>query len=236
MKKIIGKVRKALDEYSMINDNDKIAIALSGGKDSVALLVALCEIKKYYSKKFDVIAITLDPCFNNKKTDFSSISELCEKLNVKHIIKQTNLWEIIFEIRREKSPCSLCSKMRKGILHTLCVEHNCQRIALGHHQDDAIETFFMNLFNNGKLECFSPLSYLSRRNLFMIRPLILCSEKEVKNFVFNNNLPVCKSDCPMDGHTERENFKSLTNLMESKYPNLRKNLMNSLKKSHLNNW
>lgn len=220
----------------MINDNDKIAVALSGGKDSVALLVALCEIKKYYSKKFDVIAITLDPCFNNKKTDFSSISELCEKLNVKHIIKQTNLWEIIFEIRKEKSPCSLCSKMRKGILHTLCVEHNCQRIALGHHQDDAIETFFMNLFNNGKLECFSPLSYLSRRNLFMIRPLILCSEKEIKNFVFNNNLPVCKSDCPMDGHTERENFKNLTNLMESKYPNLRKNLINSLKKSHLNNW
>ncbi len=236
MNNVIGKVRRALDEYSMINDNDKVAIALSGGKDSVALLVALCEIKKYYSKKFEVIAITLDPCFNNKKTDFSSISKLCEKLNVQHIIKKTNLWEIIFDIRKERSPCSLCAKMRRGILHTVCIEHNCQRIALGHHQDDAIETFLMNLFHNGKLECFSPLSYLSRRNLFMIRPMILCNEKEIKNFIFNYNLPTCKSNCPMDGHTERENFKNLTNLIESKYPNLRKNLINSLKKSNLNNW
>lgn len=165
MNKIIGKVRRALDEYNMINDNDKIAIALSGGKDSLALLVTLSEIKKYYSKKFEIIAITLDPCFNDNQTDFSNVSKLCDKLNVEHVIKQTNLWEIIFKIRKERSPCSLCSKMRRGILHTLCIEHNCQRIALGHHQDDAIETFFMNLFYNGKLECFSPLSYLSRRNL-----------------------------------------------------------------------
>lgn len=236
MNKIIGKVRRALDEYNMISDNDKVAIALSGGKDSVALLVVLSEIKKYYSKRFDIIAITLDPCFNNKKTDFSNISKLCDKISVEHIIKQTNLWEIIFEIRKEKSPCSLCSKMRRGILHTICIEQKCKKIALGHHQDDAIETFFMNLFNNGKLECFSPISYLSRRDLFMIRPMILCNEKEIKNFIYNYKFPICKSDCPMDGHTERENFKNLTNLIESKYPNLRKNLINSLKKSHLNNW
>ena len=176
MQKLLGYVRCALDKYKMIDEGDNIAVAVSGGKDSVALLAALGAIRRFYPIKFSLTAITIDPCFNGQETDYSPIEKLCEEMEIPYIIKRTELGTIIFETRKEKNPCSLCARMRRGLLHDTTKEAGCNKIALGHHLDDAAETFMMNLFSGGRISCFSPVSYLSRKELYMIRPLVLARE------------------------------------------------------------
>lgn len=229
MKQLISKVRAGIEAYKMIEDGDKIAVCISGGKDSIYLLYALNEIKKYSKVHFEIIAIHADPCFNNKNSDLSQIENYCKSNNIKIIIKRTTLAKIIFEDRKENNPCSLCSHMRRGILHDLAKENGCNKIALGHHLDDAIETFFLNLFNNGIISCFTPNTYLSRKNIHMIRPLIFCEENKVISEVKRLNLPFIKSACPEDGKTERENVKLLIKALEEKYPDLKKKIFNVLK-------
>lgn len=236
MREFIGKVRAAIDKYSMITENDVVGVGVSGGKDSLALLYSLNEIRKYYPLNFNIKAITLDPCFNNVYADYSKITDFCNSIGIEHVIKREPIWEIVFEIRKEKNPCSLCSRMRRGILHNACIEHNCTKIALGHHMDDAVETFFMNLFDGGKIGCFSPVSYLTKKKLYMIRPMIFCYEKETAKICRVKNLPLYCNICSEEGKTERDKVKNIIFSLENQYPELRKKLITSLQNSNISQW
>ena len=236
MQKLLSYVRSACEHYDMINDNDKIAVGVSGGKDSLVLLTALCEMRRFYPKKYDIIAITLDPCFENTHTDYSDIEQLCSSYGIEYVIKRTELYHIIFETRKEKNPCSLCARMCRGSLHDLAKELGCNKIALGHHSDDAVQTFFMNLFENGAAECFSPVSFLSRKNLTMIRPLIFTKEKDIARVAKKINLPVVQSRCTVDGSTNRVKTEELIKELEKQYPALRKKVLNALQKGNISKW
>lgn len=236
MQKLMSRMRAAMEKYNMIEDGDRIAVGLSGGKDSVALLVALAEMRRFYPKKYELVAITADMRFDNSDTDYSALEKLCEQLNVPYVVKRTQLADIVFNIRKESNPCSLCAKMRRGILHDIAIENSCNKIALGHHMDDAVETFFMNLLKGGNIECFCPVTYLSRKNLYMIRPMILATEAVVAGAVKQNNLQVVKSKCPMDHTSEREKTKELVKNLNREYPQLREKVIGALQRKGLSNW
>ncbi len=236
MKHICSLMRNAVDTYNMIEESDRIAVGVSGGKDSLVLLYGLSLLKNYYPKKFDIVAITLDPCFENKDSDFSAIEDFCKKLNVEYHIKRTELYNVVFENRQEKNPCSLCARMRRGILHDMSKAYNCNKIALGHHKDDAAETVLMNLFQGGTFSCFSPVTYLSNKDITMIRPMIHLEERDVENACRRNNLPVTKSNCPVDKETTREETKKLIVDLERDYPALKNKIINALKKDNISNW
>lgn len=207
MQKILGYMRKAIQEFDLIQDGDKIAVGVSGGKDSLVLLEGLVRLKRFIGIDYEVTAITLDPRFGGTDGDYSSVEEMCQRLGVNFILKRTHIGEIVFDIRHETNPCSLCARMRRGALHDAAKEAGCNKIALGHNYDDAVETFVMNLFNEGRLGCFAPKSYLSRKDITMIRPLVFAPEKEVRNAAKRSGLEVVKSKCPADGHTSREETK-----------------------------
>ena len=236
MKKLLSLTRAAVDKYNMIEAGDKIAVGVSGGKDSLALLYALAKLRDFYPKPFSLVAITLDYQFNGVAEDYTAIEALCKELQVEYIVRRTNLWEVIFETRKEKNPCSLCAKMRRGLLHDTAVANGCNKVALGHHLDDAAETFLMNLLNGGKIGCFSPVSYLSNKKLYLIRPLIFAYEKDVAAAARRANLPVVKSRCPMDKESNRQNMKELLKSLEKDYPAVRKKIVCALERSHIDNW
>lgn len=200
-------MRKAIQEFDLIQDGDKIAVGVSGGKDSLVLLEGLVRLKRFIGIDYEVTAITLDPRFGGIDRDYSSVEEMCQRLGVDFILKRTHIGEIVFDVRQETNPCSLCARMRRGALHDAAKEAGCNKIALGHNYDDAVETFVMNLFNEGRLGCFAPKSYLSRKDITMIRPLVFAPEKEVRNAAKRSGLEVVKSKCPADGHTSREETK-----------------------------
>ncbi len=236
MQKILGQMRKAITDYNMISDGDKIAVGVSGGKDSVVLLEALCLLRKFIGIDFGIVAVTLDPCFNKQEGDFGEITKLCEKYSVEHVIKRTDLWEIIFEVRREKNPCSLCARMRRGLLHDTAKEYGCNKVALGHHLDDAVETFFMNLFNEGRVGCFSPKSYLSRKDLYLIRPLIFTEESDILRASAKNNLPIVKSRCPADGVTNRETTKNFVKQRMKEDEFFKVKIIGAMKRGNISGW
>ncbi len=236
MRKTVSKVRAAVEKYDMINEGDRISVGVSGGKDSVLLLSSLAELRRFYPHKFELEAITLDPQFGGVPGDYSLIRELCKRLHVNYTVKRTDLWQIIFEIRKESNPCSLCARMRRGALHDLSKELGCNKIALGHHMDDAAETFYMNIFNGGRIASFSPVTYLSRKDLYMIRPLIFLTENETSSAAKRLNLPVVKSKCPADGVTERENVKSLLKLLEADYPDIKEKTVSAMQRSRISGW
>lgn len=236
MKKLLSLTRAAVDKYNMIEAGDKIAVGVSGGKDSLALLYALAKLRDFYPKPFSLVAITLDYQFNGVAEDYTAIEALCKKLQVEYIVRRTNLWEVIFKTRKEKNPCSLCAKMRRGLLHDTAVANGCNKVALGHHLDDAAETFLMNLLNGGKIGCFSPVSYLSNKKLYLIRPLIFAYEKDVAAAARRANLPVVKSRCPMDKVSNRQNMKELLKALEKDNPAVRKKIVGALERSHIDNW
>lgn len=236
MKKLLSLTRAAVDKYNMIEAGDKIAVGVSGGKDSLALLYALAKLRDFYPKPFSLVAITLDYQFNGIAEDYTAIEVLCKKLQVEYIVRRTNLWEVIFKTRKEKNPCSLCAKMRRGLLHDTAVANGCNKVAFGHHLDDAAETFLMNLLNGGKIGCFSPVSYLSNKKLYLIRPLIFAYEKDVAAAARRANLPVVKSRCPMDKVSNRQNMKELLKALEKDYPAVRKKIIGALERSHIDNW
>lgn len=207
MQKILGYMRKAIQEFDLIQNGDKIAVGVSGGKDSLVLLEGLVRLKRFIGINYEVTAITLDPRFGGTDGDYSSVEEMCQRLGVDFILKRTHIGEIVFDVRQETNPCSLCARMRRGALHDAAKEAGCNKIALGHNYDDAVETFVMNLFNEGRLGCFAPKSYLSRKDITMIRPLVFAPEKEVRSAAKRSGLEVVKSKCPADGHTSREETK-----------------------------
>lgn len=209
MKKILSRVRRAVDDYGMIKDGDKIAVGVSGGKDSLTLLCALAALKKFYPNRFELIAVSLDMGFEDM--DYGGVAELCESLEVEYILKKTDIAEIIFDIRKEKNPCSLCAKMRRGGVNDIAKERGCTTVALGHHNEDVIETFFLSLFYEGRLGCFSPVTYLSRKDINVIRPMIYVPEGDIKGYARRAGLPVVFNPCPMDGKSKREDMKEFIN-------------------------
>ena len=235
IQKILSRVRAAVQEYQMIETGDKIAVGVSGGKDSLVLLCALHELIRFYPKSFAITALTVDPCFSGE-ADFSPLQAFCDELAVPLVIRRTNLNEVVFKSREEKNPCSLCAKMRRGILHDMAVEVGCNKIALGHHLDDAAETFYMNLFRGGRMECFSPVSYLSRKNLTLIRPMILTQEKEITKAANKLSLPVMRASCPVDGHTERQKMKVLLKTLEQDYEVLNVKTVDAMRKAGISRW
>ncbi|MBQ7173021.1 MAG: tRNA 2-thiocytidine(32) synthetase TtcA [Clostridia bacterium] len=231
MKRILSFTRRALDDYGMISPGDKIAVGVSAGKDSLTLLCALAELRRFYPVPFEVCAITIDMGFEG--TDFSKIAAFCKDLDVPFHLVKTEISKIVFDIRKEKNPCSLCAKLRRGALHSAAKELGCNTVALGHHFDDAVETFVMNLFFEGRVGCFSPVTYLSRKEIKLIRPLLYLPEKDVRYFAAKVDLPVIKSPCPADGNTEREEIKKLLATLDRKYDGLRYRLFGALQRGEV---
>lgn len=236
MQKMMSHMRSAMEKYKMITAGDRVAVGLSGGKDSTAMLVALANIRRFYPEPFELVAISLDPCFGGEETDFSPLEKLCEEIGVEYIIKRTELGKIIFETRNEKNPCSLCAKMRRGALHDAAKAAGCNKVALGHHMDDAAETFMMNLLNGGHIGCFSPVTYLSRKDIHVIRPMIFCRESEPARICRRMELPVVKSRCPADGVTERESMKQLLSGYEKKYGDIRSKIIGAMQRKGIDGW
>ena len=233
LQRILSFTRRAVDDYGMIEAGDKIAVGISGGKDSLTLLAALAGLRRFYPKPFEIVAVTVDMGFPN--ADFSAIRGYCASLGVEYHILPTDIAKIIFEVRREPNPCSLCSKMRRGSLHAAAKELGCNKLALGHHFDDAVETFMLNLFYEGRLGCFSPVTYLSRSDLTLIRPLLYAQEKDVAHYARHAEppLPVMESPCPADKKTEREAMKTLLHSLEKSNKGLRHRIFGAICRSEL---
>ena len=203
----------------MIEAGDKIAVGVSGGKDSVTLLKLLAEYRRFSPERFDLVAITVDLSFSERDADFSPIKKLCDELSVEYLIEKTDIGKIVFDVRKETNPCALCSKMRKGALNSLAKEKGCNKIALGHHADDMIDTFLLSLFYEGRLSTFAPKSYLDKMDLTLIRPMIMIRESDVKTY--SKNLPIVDSCCPANKFTKREYVKSVVKDIAKEIPNVR---------------
>lgn len=236
MRKILSRTRAAVDDYKMIQDGDKIAVGVSGGKDSVMLLKALCDLKRFYPAKFEIVAITLDMRFDNQDGDFSPVQKLCDEYGIEYVIQKTDLYEIIFNIRKEECPCSLCARMRRGILHDTAKQLGCNKIALGHHLDDAAETFMMNLLIESRIGCFAPVTYLSRRDITMIRPLIYVRETAVEQAVERLDLPIIESKCPANEKTKREDAKILLQKLSDEYGDVPERIIGAMQRASIDRW
>lgn len=227
LQRILSFTRRAVDDYRMIEPHDKIAVGVSAGKDSLTLLTALATMRRFYPIPFELCAITVDMGFAG--ADFTPIADYCRELDVPYHVVPTQIAEIVFDIRKEKNPCALCANMRRGALNAAAKELGCQRVALGHHFDDVVDTFMLNLFYEGRIGCFSPVTYLSNTELYMIRPLIYAQEKDVSYYVRHTpHLPVLPSPCPANHATERESMKELLHELEKKYKGLRHRLFGAL--------
>ncbi len=223
---MLSVMRKGISTYKMIKDGDKIAVGVSGGKDSVTLLKLLAEYRRFSPEKFDLLAVTIDLNFKNNPADFTPIKNLCESLGVEYEILKTDIGEIVFDARKESNPCSLCSKMRKGALYDVAKKHGCNKVAIGHHRDDLIDTFILSLTYEGRLSTFAPKSYLSKTDLTLIRPMVMIKESDVLGF--SRDLPVVKSKCPADKQTKREEVKTFIKNMETLMPNAREMIFSAI--------
>ncbi len=228
-KHLLSYVRRAVDDYAMIDDGDRIAVGVSGGKDSLTLLCALAGLRRFYPKKFELLALTVDMGFEG--TDFSPIAALCEKLEVEYRIIPTQISKIIFEERKESNPCSLCAKMRRGVIHSSAKELGCNKVALGHHFDDVVETFMLNLYFEGRIGCFCPVTYLSRTDITLIRPMIYLPEKDVRYYAKKEDLPVVESSCPADGNTQREEIKRMLADLDRQHRGLRYRIFGAIQRA-----
>ena len=238
MNKILSLTRRCVEDYDMIQPNDTIAVGVSGGKDSLVLLTALAELRKFYPVPFNVVAITLDMghADGREGMDFSAVAEYCKKLDVPYTLIESEIHHVIFDLRKEKNPCSMCAKMRRGALHNALKDMGITKIALGHHYDDAIETFFLSLFYEGRLSCFQPVTFLDRTGITQIRPLLYCGENLVKHTVERLNLPVVENPCPANGNTKREEIKNLVYELNGRYPGLKGRAFGAMQRLPLPEW
>lgn len=234
LQRVLSLVRKACDDYEMIDEGDKIAIGISGGKDSLTLLYALSHLRRFYPKHFEVVAVTVDLGFNN--LDLSKIKELCESLNVTYHIEKTDIYDVVFNVRKESNPCSLCAKMRKGALNDAMKKIGCNKIAYAHHKDDVIDTMLLSLIYEGRFHTFSPVTYLDRTDLTVIRPLIYMNESDVLGFVNKYEVPVVKSPCPVDKKTKREFVKDIVKDINKETPGVRNRMFAAIKDSNIKGW
>lgn len=234
MQKILSYIRKAVDDYNMIENGDKIAVGLSGGKDSITLIMGLKALQRFYDKKFEVIAISINPGFEFFNSEF--LKKTCDDIGVRYIEEESHIKEIVFDIRDEKNPCSLCANLRRGILNSTAIREGCNKIALGHNEDDVLETFFLNLLYGGNINTFAPTSYMDRSKITLIRPLIYAPEKSIKTFIKKNNIEVMPKCCPMDGVSKREDMKKLIWEFQKEIPNVKANIYGAIKRSNIKGW
>lgn len=230
---LMSFVRRAVDNYDMIQEGDRIAVGLSGGKDSLALLTALAAMRRFYPQSYELCAVTVSLGFD---MDFTPVARYCEALEVPLSIVETEIGRLIFDDRKESNPCSLCSKMRKGALNSRALELNCNKTALGHNRDDVTETMLMSLIFEGRLHTFSPVTFLDRTGLYAIRPLIYAREKDIKAFAAKNELPVIKNACPADKNTKRQEIKELISTLSKNYPDLQDKVFGSIQRSTMTGW
>ncbi len=225
MQKLLSKLRQGINDYNLIQSGDKIAVGLSGGKDSLTLLKLLREYQKFSPEKFDLVAITLNPGLG---CDFSPLHSFCKEIDVEFHEIETYIGEIVFNIKKEKNPCSLCAKLRRGALNDYAKKFNCNKIALGHHLDDAIETFLLSMFYEGRVSCFSPKTKFEKAGITLIRPMIYIEESSTKSFSKKYNLPIIENPCPANGYTKREDIKNLIKTLKKDIPFIKKSLFSCL--------
>jgi len=234
MQKMMGLMRSCIDEYQMIDAGDRVAVGVSGGKDSLTLLVVLAALREYYPKPFTLEAISVDMGLGGM--DFSGVDALCREKGIPYTVVHTEIGKIIFDYRKEQNPCALCAKMRRGVLHDTMKEHGCGKIALGHHYDDAVETFLLSLFYEGRISCFDPVTYLSRTGITQIRPMLYIGEKAIAGFAAREKLPVVFNTCPADKHTKRQEVKELLAGLQAQYPDLKTKIFHAMQRLPLNGW
>ena len=227
MQKLLSKMRQAINDYNLIEDGDKIAVGLSGGKDSLTLLHLLNSYKKFSPQNFDLIAITLNP----GGVDNGPLHELCKNIDVPFYEIQTDIQKIVFEIKKESNPCSLCAKLRRGTLNNTAQKLGCNKVALGHHKDDALETLMLSLSYEGRINCFSPKTFMDKENITLIRPMIYIEEQNIKSIVRKYNFPVIHNPCPIDKKTKREDMKKLIFELNHRIPGFKKSLFGALTNS-----
>lgn len=226
LQQLMSYVRRAIDDFHMIEDGDKIAVGISGGKDSLTLLYALSGLRRFYPQKFEIYAVTVDLGFDNMKLD--KIEELCKELDVPYKIIKTDIAKIIFEDRKESNPCALCAKMRKGALNDAMKSLGCNKVAYAHHKDDVVITMLMSLIYEGRFHTFSPVTYLDRMDLTVIRPLMYMNEADVIGFVNKYDVPVVKSPCPADGNTKREYIAQLLQQLNRENPGVKERMFTAI--------
>ena len=229
-----GLVRRCVEDYDMIAPGDTVAVGVSGGKDSLVLLMALNELRRYYPKPFALEAITVELGFDGM--DFTPVAELCETLGVPYTRLKTDIKEVVFDVRKEDNPCSLCAKMRRGALCTALSARGITKLALGHHFDDAVETFLMSLLYEGRIGCFEPVTYLSRTGITQIRPMLYVGEQAITHFAEKYELPVVHNVCPADKHTKRQEVKELIVVLQAQYPDLKSKIFGAMQRQPLPNW
>ena len=234
MNQILSHVRRCIEDYDMIQAGDRIAVGVSGGKDSLTLLAALVRLREFYPKPFTLEAITLD--LGVAGMDFTPVAAWCASVGVPYTLVPTEINHIIFDIRKEKNPCSMCAKMRRGALHGVLQEKGIHKIALGHHFDDAVETFYLSLFYEGRLSCFQPVTYLDRTDITQIRPLLYCGEGLIRNVAAREGLPVVENPCPANGYTRRQEVKELLTELSKKYPRLKDYTFGAMQRLPLPAW
>lgn len=224
MQKILSLLRKASSEYNLIENGDKICVGISGGKDSLTLLKALSLYQKFSTEKFSLVAVAVDA--SGGKNDYTKIEDFCKDLGVEFVKVNSDIFEIVFDVRKEKNPCSLCANLRRGILNSTAKNLGCNKVALGHHKDDFIETFIMSLFFEGRMSTFKPKSYLSRVDITAIRPLIFCDEEDIKRV--SQDFPILKNICPADKHTQRENIKNILQELDKNFNGSKEKIFSAL--------
>lgn len=234
MQKILGQVRRCVEDYRMIDAGDVVAVGVSGGKDSLVTLTALARLRAFYPIPFTVHAITLET--GAPGMSFDAVADLCRQLEVPYTRIQVPIYDIVFNQRKEKNPCSLCAKLRRGSLNTALTDLGIRKIALGHHYDDAIETLLMNLLFEGRIGCFQPVTYLDRTGITQIRPLLYCREDDIRRTVERLHLPVVHNPCPANGSTRRQEVKDLIHQLEGRYPDIKQKLFGSLQRYPLYGW
>ena len=236
MQRLCGLMRKAVQDYEMIAPGDKVMVGVSGGKDSVALTIGLAELRKYIGFDYEVVAVTLDPQFDHQPMDYSALAELFRQHGIPYEVRRTEIGPVVFEYRKEKNPCALCAKLRRGSLNTALTDLGIRKIALGHHYDDAIETLLMNLLFEGRIGCFQPVTYLDRTGITQIRPLLYCREDDIRRVARRLELPVVHNPCPANGHSRRQEVKELIAGLEGRYPDIKQKLFGSLQRYPLYGW
>ncbi len=236
LQKILSTVRQAVRHYGMIEDGDRIVVGLSGGKDSTALLLALAKMRDFYPKPYTLSAVSVDMGFPGFREKLTVLERFCDTLAVPYTVVDTQIAKIVFEERREKNPCSLCAKLRRGALNNAALDLGANKIALGHHLDDAVETFMMSVMHEGRIGCFSPVTWYDDQRFFVIRPLIYTTERDVKALVRAASLPVVESDCPENGNTEREEMKKYLRTFDDRHRGLYKRVLGALERREIDGW
>ncbi len=234
MERLTGLVRRCVEDYDMIQEGDRIAVGLSGGKDSLALLCALSSLKRYYPKRFELYGVTIGLGFEGM--DFTAVADLCGRLDVPYCYVETDIKSVVFDLRQEKNPCSLCVRMRKGAFNDKLKELGVSKAALGHHMDDAVDTFFMSLIYEGRISCFEPVTYMDRSGITQIRPMLYAEESYIKRVASKYKLPVVDSPCPMNGNSKREYVKRFLSDLRRERPDLRVKTFRAMQRLPLPGW